>query len=253
MPQRVYYYEDDTLKIKASTARYKFALAFVKDSLVLDIGCAARMGPFILSGAALKAIGADISEEALLYASKKWPGENLDYLATDAKYLPFKEQVFDCVVSFELIEHLDDYEAYLAEVKRVLKSTGSFIISTPNKPVVSSGGAFSNPEHLREFNFEEFSAILRRYFSDINIYGQRPSEKAKAIEKYRKEKYLRVSGAPVFLKKIIPARIKELLLKKYLSCGLPGGLSDGQITEEDFPITSQNLNQARHFLAVCRK
>jgi ubiquinone/menaquinone biosynthesis C-methylase UbiE len=248
MPPRVYYYEDEILTA-GSKARYKFALRFVKDKLVLDIGCAARMGPFILSGPARKVAGMDISEEAVGYAFKKWPRVNLTYLVADAKYLPFKDEAFDCIVSFELIEHLDNYEAYLGETKRVLRKAGYLIISTPNRSVTAPQGILSNPDHLREFNLEEFRSILGGYFSDITIYGQSPSEKVKAIQEYRQEKYRRAARAPAVFKKIIPPFIKEFLLKKYLS--LKAGNAGG-ITEDDFTISAENLGRAKHFLALCR-
>jgi len=249
MSSRVYYYEDEILTA-GSKARYKFALRLVKDKLVLDIGCGARMGPFILLGSARKVAGIDISKEAVGYALKKWPRVNLVYLVADAKYLPFKDEAFDCIVSFELIEHLDNYEAYLGETKRVLKEAGYLIISTPNRPVASAQGILSNPDHLREFDLEEFRSILGGYFSDITIYGQSPSEKVKAIQECREKKYQRAARAPEVFKKIIPPFIKEFLLKKYLS--LKAGNAGG-ITEDDFTITAENLSRAKYFLALCRK
>jgi 2-polyprenyl-3-methyl-5-hydroxy-6-metoxy-1,4-benzoquinol methylase len=36
-------------------------------------------------------------------------------------------------VSFEVIEHLENWQAFLMEMRRVLVPTGQFIVSTPNK------------------------------------------------------------------------------------------------------------------------
>ena len=46
--------------------------------------------------------------------------------------LPFKNNEFDIVISNHVIEHIDEQETHLNEIKRVLKSNGICYISTPN-------------------------------------------------------------------------------------------------------------------------
>jgi SAM-dependent methyltransferase len=46
--------------------------------------------------------------------------------------LPFADGAFDAVLSIEGIEHLEDRYAYLRELHRVLKPSGSLILTTPN-------------------------------------------------------------------------------------------------------------------------
>ena len=53
------------------------------------------------------------------------------FLATSAENLPFKEDEFDTVVSFETLEHLNDPTRALAEFRRVLRSDGILIGSVP--------------------------------------------------------------------------------------------------------------------------
>ena len=50
----------------------------------------------------------------------------------DATQLPFKDETFDVVTSFDLIEHLINPDDFLAEAFRVLKRGGKIVISTPN-------------------------------------------------------------------------------------------------------------------------
>ena len=129
--QRVYYYEDDELKKAIVTARYRFSLEIIKDKVVLDIGCGARRGPQILSSAATRVIGCDISYEAVYFCVRTWPRANLSYLVSDARYLPFADCSFDAVTSFEVIEHLDGHERFLREVQRVLSRDARWLFLHP--------------------------------------------------------------------------------------------------------------------------
>ena len=151
--KRVYYYEEDNLKIKISTARYHFSLPFLKNKIVIDIGCGARRGPKIACAVASKVIGLDISTEAIVYCRRIWFAENLSYIAADARSLPLKNNSFDVALSFEVIEHIDNFNSYLDGIHRILKKGGVLIISTPNRIIVSPNGIFSNPDHLREFDY----------------------------------------------------------------------------------------------------
>jgi SAM-dependent methyltransferase len=47
--------------------------------------------------------------------------------------LPFPDNSFDIVVSFDVFEHIADSDAHLSEVRRVLRPGGSYLIQTPNK------------------------------------------------------------------------------------------------------------------------
>ena len=60
--------------------------------------------------------------------------------------LPFEDEVFDCVVSFQVIEHIKRDKLFVKEVMRVLRPGGKFIVSTPNRPMSLT----RNPWHVRE-------------------------------------------------------------------------------------------------------
>lgn len=253
--KRTYYYEKDSLKVNVSTTRYKFSLPFVRDKVVLDIGCGARKGPWIISDTTLRVVGTDISYDAISYCLRNWSKNNISYLVSDVGDLPFRNGSFDVVISFEVIEHIDDYRMYLSEVYRVLKEKGIFIISTPNRPVASPSGTFSNPDHLREFDLGEFENILYQRFPEITIYGQFPSERVKQIEYCRIKNLQTVSKIPKFLKTIFPNRFKESFLNKchYLSAKYLKGIDREKVTEKDFPIVPENVEKARSLLALCKK
>jgi ubiquinone/menaquinone biosynthesis C-methylase UbiE len=88
--------------------------------------------------------------------------------------LQFKDQVFDLVVSFEVIEHLSNQELFLSEAKRVLKDSGTFIASTPNKSFYPQDffSSSKESEHVRELSHLEFVQLLEDYFPSVKLYGQ---------------------------------------------------------------------------------
>lgn len=53
-------------------------------------------------------------------------------LAGDIARLPFPDNAFDLVTANMVVEHLEDVEASLREIRRVLKPGGSFVFHTPN-------------------------------------------------------------------------------------------------------------------------
>lgn len=155
--------------------RYLFVMRFVPKRVVLDVACGTGYGTELLSKSADFIVGADISREALRYANEHYT-ENADknFVLTDANNLPFRDDVFDVVVSFETIEHLDRCDLFLQGIKSVLKINGALIISTPNSKVDSFAKSSkpSNPFHIREFTGREFSKILCMFSSKKHFYGQ---------------------------------------------------------------------------------
>jgi SAM-dependent methyltransferase len=90
----------------------------------------------------------------------------------DSKTLPFKDGTFEAVVSFEMIEHITDYDSFLDEVRRVSTTNAIFVCSTPNRYVVSPASeAPLNPFHLHEFSFTEFYSALSDRFLVRAVYG----------------------------------------------------------------------------------
>ncbi len=75
--------------------------------------------------------GVELNPE-LIAESRRWHGE-LPIQAVDGVRLPFADRSFDLVLSFDVFEHIPDSDAHLAEVRRVLRPGGSYLLQTPNK------------------------------------------------------------------------------------------------------------------------
>lgn len=150
-------------------ARYTFASKFCKQKVVLDVACGVGYGSYhLIKTGARRVSGVDISKDAIAYAKTHYADPKVGFIVGDATKLPFPDKSFDVIVSFETIEHVREYEKYLAECKRVLKEGGVFICSSPNKVRENT----LNPHHIREFYLEEFFGMMNENFRDVELYGQ---------------------------------------------------------------------------------
>jgi len=71
----------------------------------------------------------DMSEKAV-ESIRKLVGENVKLIQPPA--LPFPDETFDVLVIIDLLEHVEDDAAFIAECHRVLKPTGRLIVNVPH-------------------------------------------------------------------------------------------------------------------------
>jgi len=149
--------------------RYELAKSYSQGKVVLDVACGSGYGSYLLADKAEKVWAIDINQEALALAEKKYQHPKIKFLADDVEILSkVGDKMIDLAVSFETIEHLKNPDNYLEQLKRVLKTDGLALISTPNRQVFGQ----KNPWHLREYTKEDFSQILAKYFKNVVILEQ---------------------------------------------------------------------------------
>jgi 2-polyprenyl-3-methyl-5-hydroxy-6-metoxy-1,4-benzoquinol methylase len=96
----------------------------------LDVGCAEGRFTVELARAGARAVGIDVAAEPLRRARARHP--QLDVrLVPDEGPWDLDDASFDVVWAGEVLEHVVDTAAWLSEVRRVLCSGGSLLISTP--------------------------------------------------------------------------------------------------------------------------
>ena len=153
--------------------RYYFASQFVRGKRMLDAACGTGYGTELLSRIAQEAVGIDISEDAVAYAGQNYRADNLKYLAASVTKLPFSDNCFDVVVSYETLEHIDatSQKVFLHEIRRVLKPDGILVMSTPNKNIYDCRG--ENAFHRHELGYTEFADLLSEQFQHIQLLSQK--------------------------------------------------------------------------------
>ncbi|MGD2094348.1 MAG: class I SAM-dependent methyltransferase [Phycisphaerales bacterium] len=98
---------------------------------ILEIGCGIGSVVNELSKQGYDITGTDISSKAITYGLEKYPDTNLEVQPAEA--LPYEDESFDTVLSFDLFEHIAKIDKHVSEVFRVLRNDGCYLFQTPNK------------------------------------------------------------------------------------------------------------------------
>ena len=141
-------------------------------SSVLDIGCgegvltlewAERLGDG-------RVVGIDLDDPKLRaeWAARTRP--NLEFRVEEATSLSFRNDEFDMVAAIEVLEHVPDPEATVAEMARVARSR--LLVSVPREPLWRAlnmaRGAYlrdlgNTPGHVNHWSKRAFVSLLSRY------------------------------------------------------------------------------------------
>lgn len=153
--------------------RYAFAQNFIAGKEVLDIASGEGYGSNLMAKVAKSVTGVDISHEAVAHAKRKYVKNNLTYVQGSAAQIPLESERFDVVVSFETIEHHDQHEEMMSEIKRVLRKGGLLIISSPDKKNYTDLPKAKNEFHVKELYTHEFKDLISRYFRYHSMFFQK--------------------------------------------------------------------------------
>lgn len=131
------------------------------NTTVLDAGCGEGYGAQLLTRTARQVVAVDCDPAVTGHVSAGYP--DLTVLRANLVALPLGDATVDLVVSLQVIEHLWDQSAFLAECARVLRPGGALVVSTPNRLTFSPGRDTPlNPFHTRELTAAELTDLLTR-------------------------------------------------------------------------------------------
>jgi len=151
-------------------ARYMAVVDFVPGRKILDAGCGAGYGSHFLAARGAKSVLAlDLSPDAIGYARDNFSRHNLEFRVADVS-CPL-DQSFDTIVSFEVIEHLNEPDRFLAAISAALEPDGVFVVSTPDRTAYRPTDN-PNPFHTREYDLNEFRSLLQPHFPNVRIMGE---------------------------------------------------------------------------------
>lgn len=175
-------------------ASYRFAQQYTTGRRVLDLGCGSGYGSALIAEGARDVVAVDVSPDAVRYAAEHYARPNLDHqLIRPGQALPFADASFDVVLSFQVIEHVVDDAAYVAEAKRVLRNSGILMVITPNRNVrLLPGQKPWNRWHLREYDAASLSSLFPSDHFDTGMQYMTASERIAGMElkRYRRLKWL---------------------------------------------------------------
>jgi len=227
-------------------AAYEFAASWLDGARVLDLGSGSGYGTAELPSAAAFVVGLDrVRPDAHGRASRA------AFVRADLRRVPLASAHFDLVLSFQVIEHLDDPSEYLTEIARVLRPGGVALISTPNR--LTSDGV--NPFHMHEYVADELTECLACHFGAVEMLGVGSSP---AAARYLEARLLWIRRLmridPLGLHRRLPRSLVDglfgrlaVLVRRVIR---KSGEMD-ELTTRDFPIGESRPDDV-DLIAVCR-
>ena len=95
---------------------------------VLDVGCGVGQVVARLTEGGFEAYGVDVSEPSIARAKKFCPRCEV----YDGKMLPYEDGYFEAAGALNVLEHVEEPEAFLKEIVRVVAPGGKVVVSSPN-------------------------------------------------------------------------------------------------------------------------
>lgn len=163
---------DEPMEVPCQKVVYYHALnnLVTPGSKVLDVGLGLGYGMAILSVSAGVVEGVDVDKKAVAYAKKEYLGKNpkIKRISVyDGYHLPYADNSFDVITCVDVLEHVEDYDAFIKELLRVTKRY--VIFGTPNQrpEYTKEDGTPKNPWHLREWKYTELDKIIKAHTKKI--------------------------------------------------------------------------------------
>lgn len=219
---------------------------------LLEVGCGEGRGipwmlPHIASYSAIDKIS-----EAIEVLKGKYPVGK--FVAGNLPPLPYEDNSFNAVISFQVIEHIEDDAFFLKEIHRVLRPGGVALVTTPNRPMSLS----RNPWHVREYTADELKGLAREIFPVVEMKGIAGNEKVMEYHERNRASVKRLMRWDILdLQHRLPAswlRIPYDLMNRLNRNRLQQGADDlvAGITHEDYVVTSDAASALDLFL-IARK
>lgn len=150
----------------AHTYRYVWASNYIRESdFVMDCASGLGYGAYLISklSKSRNVLGLDICTDSVSYANQTYGSSDLSFNCFDLDNVAAANfPQADCIISFETIEHLKNYDNFFKFSSKYLKPDGRLIISVPYMWVDESGRD-PNPYHFHEFNWLKLKTLFLSY------------------------------------------------------------------------------------------
>jgi 2-polyprenyl-3-methyl-5-hydroxy-6-metoxy-1,4-benzoquinol methylase len=160
---------------------YVVAKEYIRGA-VLEVGCGEGRGINVLLEHSESFTAVDKIQPVIDQLQKKYPQGR--FIAMNIPPLTgLKDNTYDVVVSFQVIEHIEDDLLYLKEIHRVLKPGGTALFTTPNRKMSLT----RNPWHIREYLAQELKTLGEKIFQQVQMKGITGNEKVMTYYQQNKE------------------------------------------------------------------
>lgn len=179
----------DRVLLMSHLCAYEQAGRLGREKRILEIGCGSGYGAYYLSHLAKEVVAIDMDPAVIEQAPRLFRRPNLSYRLEQGTRLPFPDASFDCVASFQVIEHIPEPQLpqYLGEISRVLKPDGVFVVSTLNLDYNRKHAGYEKPSfHEKEFTAPELKALLESAFPSVDLQGLYPSRRYRMFKRLKK-------------------------------------------------------------------
>lgn len=253
---------DDQLQFLRHLAAYEFVKGQINpENIILEVGCGEGYGSNYLSKSCKEIIGIDVEKSAIEHAKKKYTSANCSFKEYNGSNIPYDDSHFDYVVSFQVIEHVDDDAAFIRDLKRVLKPGGTAFVTTPNKTYrLKPGQKPWNRYHKREYYPKELEDVLQKAFSDVKVWGVFGNEEITQIEFNRVKTGLLLSiVARLQIRRYIPEKLDFIIARMIRTVkGKKIPEADNQEYHDkyslaDFTVKGNNVEGSLDLMGICKK
>ena len=183
--------------------RRAFLLAHVPaGARVLDVGCGEGHFAAALARVEAEVVGIDVAAEPLRRARLRHPELDLRQVPAQGAW-PLRDASFDAVWAGEVIEHVADTAGWLSELRRVLRSGGVLLLSTPDHgrlrmlrwalaPRVFDAHFNPRADHLRFYTRRTLTELLEDFgFHDVEVRsaGGPPGARRQLLASARRSRF----------------------------------------------------------------
>ena len=159
----------------------------IKGKTILDLGCGIGFFSNLCNLLGAKVVAMDYAD-SMIEMSRKRYSQNFPIVQSEVKRLPFKDNSFNGILAFDVLEHLYHIELALKEMQRVLKSKG-FIIITTDKKGFSLGSLF---RQIAKWLFFHFPIVLQNYIKRTFLNDRYSTPRCLHTKEYRLSELLKL-------------------------------------------------------------
>jgi 2-polyprenyl-3-methyl-5-hydroxy-6-metoxy-1,4-benzoquinol methylase len=152
-------------RVKKTNLKHKYQLASkgINVGTLLDIGCG--VGDFLHTAEThgWDCLGVEPSEDAKAIAQKRMKGK----IISSEELETLSDGSFDLITMWHVLEHVDDLKWQIAQLQRLVKSSGRVVIALPNYKSYDGQyykelwAAYDVPRHLNHFNRNTLTKMFK--------------------------------------------------------------------------------------------